>query len=99
MTLEETNKIIALFTLSGVKFDGPKKEITALWYECLKDIELKFALQATKEIIKKETELFANGLIAKLRIKAKFYKDMQQIENIKLEGKKDDIRRIGRCNK
>lgn len=80
MTLEETSKIVAIFTLSGVKFDGPKKEIVTLWYECLKDLEFKFVLKGAKRLIKSETELFANGLIAKVRQEAKFIKENEEIQ-------------------
>lgn len=80
MTLEETNKIVAIFVLSGVKFDGPKKEVVALWYECLKDLDFKFALKATRRLIKTETEMFANGLIAKVRQEAKFIKESEEIQ-------------------
>ncbi len=98
MTKEETSRILALFNIAGVKFDGDKKSILAMWSECLEDLEYTFCLKATKEIIKTETELFANGLIAKVRLRAKFYKEMSLIENKKIEGK-DAIRRIGRGSK
>lgn len=98
MTKEETSKVLALFNIAGVKFDGDKKAILNLWSQCLEDMEFKFALQATKDIIKNETELFANGLIAKVRQKAKFFRGLSAIENQKLEGK-NDLRRIGRGNK
>lgn len=97
MTREETSKVLALFSIAGVKFEGDKEAILNLWHKCLEDIELKFALKATERIIKKETELFANGLIAKVRQDAKFVKDMQVIEQNKLGGG-NDIRRIGNNN-
>ena len=100
MTREDSIKLISLFSLAGVKFEGDKNEIIALWFECLKDLEFKFVAKAAKEVIKTETELFANGLIAKVRIKAKLYRDLYLIEqaNKQLEGK-NDIRRIGNNGK
>lgn len=100
MTLEESSNIVKLYAIAGVKFEGDIKEINYLWYECLKDLEYNFVVSATKEVIKSETDLFPNGLIAKTRQKAKFIRDMFLIEkaNKQLEGK-DDIRRIGRGNK
>lgn len=95
MTKEETSKVLALFNIAGVKFEGDKKAILNLWSQCLEDMEFKFALQATKDIIKNETELFANGLIAKVRQKAKFFRGLDAIENQKI-GAKNDLRRIGR---
>ena len=78
--------------MAGVKFEGATNEIVSLWYECLEDIEFKFALFASKRIIKKETELFANGLIAKVRIEAKYLKEMYQIDKNLVEGKYDNGR-------
>ena len=98
MTKEETSKVLALFNIAGVKFDGDKKAILNLWSQCLEDMEYQFALQATKDIIKNETELFANGLIAKVRQRAKFFRGLSAIENQRL-GVKNDLRRIGRGNK
>ena len=99
MTKEETSRILALFNIAGVKFDGDKKSILNLWSECLKETDYQFALQATKDIIKNETELFANGLIAKVRNKAKYLKGLLEIQvNKKLEGGNNDLRRIGRGN-
>jgi len=98
MTKEETSKLLALFNIAGVKFEGDKKAILALWSKCLEDINPKFAFQAAERIIKRETELFANGLIAKVRNESKFLEEMQTIEQNKI-GAKDDIRRIGRGNK
>lgn len=95
MTKEETSKVLALFNIAGVKFDGDKKAILNLWSQCLEDMEYQFALQATKDIIKNETELFANGLIAKVRQRAKFFRGLSAIENQRL-GAKNDLRRIGR---
>lgn len=97
MTKEETSKILALYSIAGVRFDGSKNDILNMWSECLEDLEYQFVAQATKSIIKTETELFANGLIAKTRQKAKLYKDLFEIERKQLEGK-NDIRRIGRNN-
>lgn len=90
MKKEEISKIIAVFVASGVKFDCVnKKMLVNLWYECLKDIEYKYVALAVKQIIKNETELFANGLIAKVRIKAKSYREMEQIQaQIEAEQKK-----------
>ena len=97
MTKEETSRILALFNIAGVKFEGDKKAILNLWSQCLEDIEFKFALKAAERIIKKETELFANGLIAKVRNEAKYLKEIYEIEQNKLEGK-NDIRRLGSSN-
>lgn len=97
MTKQETSKILALFSVAGVKFEGDKEAILNLWSSCLKDIELEFALKAAERIIKKETELFANGLIAKVRNEAKYLKEICEIEQNKLEGK-NDIRRLGSSN-
>lgn len=97
MTKEETSKILALLNIAGVKFDGDKKAILNLWSQCLEDLEFRFVAEATKSIIKTETELFANGLIAKVRQKAKLYRDVFNIEKKQIEGK-DDIRRIGRSD-
>lgn len=98
MTKEETSKILALYSIAGVKFDGNKNAILNLWAECLEDMEFKFVAQATKSIIKTEKDLFANGLIAKTRDKAKLFRDLHEIEIKQLEGK-NDIRRIGRTTK
>ena len=87
MTKEETSKVLALFSVAGVKFDGDKEAILNLWYKCLQDIDLFFALKATERIIKKETELFANGLIAKVRLEAKYLKEMYEIDKNLIEGK------------
>lgn len=97
MTKQETSKILALFSVAGVKFEGDKEAILNLWSSCLKDVDLEFALKAAERIIKKETELFANGLIAKVRNEAKYLKEIYEIEQNKLEGK-NDIRRIGSSN-
>lgn len=97
MTKQETSKILALFSVAGVKFEGDKEAILNLWSNCLKDIALEFALKAAERIIKKETELFANGLIAKVRNEAKYLKEIYEIEQNKLEGK-NDIRRLGSSN-
>ena len=81
MKKEEISKIIAIFVASGVKFDcTDKKMLINLWFQCLKDIDYKYVALAVKQIIKNETELFANGLIAKVRIKAKSYREMEQIQ-------------------
>lgn len=81
MKKEEISKIIAVFVASGVKFDCVnKKMLINLWYECLKDIEYKYVALAVKQIIKNETELFANGLIAKVRLKAKAYKEIDEMQ-------------------
>ena len=86
MRKEEISKIIAVFVASGVKFDVTNKKLLVnLWHSCLEDLEYKYVALAVKQLIKTETELFANGLIAKVRIKAKSYKEMEnmqkQIEN------------------
>lgn len=90
MTKEETRKIINLYCIAGVKFEGNKEEIVALWYECLKDIEFKFIITGVKDVLKNETELFPNGLIAKTRSKAKLFRDLYLINqaNKQLEGAK-----------
>lgn len=81
MKKEEISKIIAVFVASGVKFDCVnKKMLINLWFECLKDIEYKYVALAVKQIIKNETELFANGLIAKVRLKAKAYKEIDEMQ-------------------
>lgn len=98
MTKQETSKILALFSVAGVKFEGDKEAILNLWASCLSDIELKYALKGVERIIKRETELFANGLIAKVRNEAKFVKEMYEIDKNLLEDK-NDIRRIGSSNK
>lgn len=99
MTKEETKQILSLYVLAGVKFEGNMEEVNALWFECLKDLEFKFVVTGVREVLKTETELFANGLIAKTREKSKLYRDLYLIEQAKkIEGKKDDIRRIGRNN-
>lgn len=86
MRKEEISKIIAVFVASGVKFDVTNKKLLVnLWHSCLEDLEYQYVALAVKQLIKTETELFANGLIAKVRIKAKSYKEMEnmqkQIEN------------------
>lgn len=86
MKKEEVSKILSLFSVAGVKFEGDKTALLNLWSTCLDDIEFEFALQATKKIIKQETELFANGLIAKLRYETKnikFLFEAQQRQQIK----------------
>lgn len=86
MKKEEVSKILSLFSVAGVKFEGDKTALLNLWSTCLDDIEFEFALQATKKIIKQETELFANGLIAKLRYETKnikFLFEAQQQQQIK----------------
>lgn len=90
MTRDETVKIISLYTLAGVKFEGNKEEIISLWLECLKDLDFKFVITGVKEILKNDTELFANGLIAKTRSKARLFKDLYLIsqEKKQIEGKK-----------
>ena len=90
MTKEETKQILSVYSLAGVKFEGNINEITSLWYECLKDLEFKFVITGVREVLKTETELFANGLIAKTREKAKLYKDLYLIDQAKkqIEGKK-----------
>lgn len=100
MTREETIKIISLYTLAGVKFEGDKNEIISLWHECLKDIEFKFVVTGAKEVLKNDTELFANGLIAKTRQKAKLFRELYLINqaNKQIEGK-NDIRRLGNSSK
>ena len=81
MKKEEIAKIIAIFVASGVKFDVTnKKMLVNLWHSCLKDLEYQYVALAVKQIIKTETELFANGLIAKVRIKAKSYKEIEQMQ-------------------
>lgn len=99
MTKEETSKVLALFSVAGVKFDGDKEAILNLWSKCLEDIELEYALKATERIIKKETELFANGLIAKVRIESKYLKEMYEIDKNLIEDKKNDNGRIGNGNR
>ena len=86
MRKEEISKIIAVFVASGVKFDVTNKKLLVnLWHSCLEDLEYQYVALAVKQLIKTETELYANGLIAKVRIKAKSYKEMEnmqkQIEN------------------
>lgn len=98
MTKEETSKVLALFSVAGVKFDGDKEAILNLWSKCLEDIELEYALKATERIIKKETELFANGLIAKVRNEAKFIKEIMQVNKNLIEDK-NAIGRIGNGNR
>lgn len=102
MTKEETSKVLALFSIAGVKFEGDKNQILNLWSECLEDMDAKFVVLAVKDLIKKEKELFANGLIAKVRDRAKLLQDLSVIETEmskkRLEGKGNDIRRIGRNN-
>lgn len=90
MTREEVVKIISLYTLAGVRFEGDKGEIISLWHECLKDLEFKFVITGVKEILKNETELFANGLIAKTRSKSKLFRDLYVISQAKkqIEDKK-----------
>lgn len=98
MTLEQTKKIVSIFSLAGVKFDGAIDQVVSLWYDCLEDIEFKFALHATKRLLKKETELFANGLIAKVRLEAKYLKEMYEIDKTLIEGKNGNGR-IGNGNR
>ena len=102
MTKEETSKVLYLFSIAGVKFEGDKNQILNLWSECLEDMDSKFVVPAVKDLIKKEKELFANGLIAKVRDRAKLLQDLSVIETEmskkRLEGKGNDIRRIGRNN-
>jgi len=98
MTREETSKILALFSVAGVKFDGDKEAILNLWSSCLADIDIFFAMKGVERIIKRETELFANGLIAKVRIEAKYLKEMYEIDKNLLEDKKNDNGRIGNGN-
>ena len=60
-----------------------------LWHSCLEDLEYQYVALAVKQLIKTETELFANGLIAKVRIKAKSYKEMEAMQKkIEAEQKK-----------
>lgn len=81
MRKEEISKIIAVFVASGIKFDVTNKKLLVnLWHSCLEDLEYQYVALAVKQLIKTETELFANGLIAKVRIKAKSYKEMEKIE-------------------
>lgn len=81
MRKEEIAKIIAIFVASGVKFDvANKKLLVNLWHSCLEDLEYQYVALAVKQLIKTETELFANGLIAKVRIKAKSYKEMEAMQ-------------------
>lgn len=99
MTKEETSKVLALFSVAGVKFDGDKEAILNLWASCLSDIDLFFALKGAERIIKRETELFANGLIAKVRNEAKFVKEIYAIDKNLIEGNKNDNGRIGNGNR
>lgn len=99
MTLEQTRKIVSIFSLAGVKFEGAIDQVVSLWYDCLEDVEFKFALHATKRLLKKETELFANGLIAKVRIESKYLKEMYEIDKNLIEDKKNDNGRIGNGNR
>ena len=104
MTKEETSKVLALFSIAGVKFEGDKNQILALWSECLVDMDAPFVFKAVKDLIKKEKDLFSNGLIAKVRDRAKLLKDLNVIEQNLLEKQKqiedkNDIRRIGSSNK
>lgn len=81
MRKEEISKIIAVFVASGVKFDVTNKKLLVnLWHSCLEDLEYQYVALAVKQLIKTETELFANGLIAKVRIKAKSYKEMEAMQ-------------------
>lgn len=80
MTKEETSKILALFSIAGVKFEGDKRAILNLWSSCLEDVDFNFAMKAVKRLIKYETEMFANGLIAKVRQEAKFIKESEEIQ-------------------
>ena len=81
MRKEEISKIIAVFVASGVKFDVTNKKLLVnLWHSCLEDLEYEYVALAVKQLIKTETELFANGLIAKVRIKAKSYKEMEAMQ-------------------
>ena len=98
MTKEETSKILALYSIAGVKFEGEKNSILNLWSECLEDMEFKFVVQATKSIIKTEKDLFANGLIAKTRDKARLYRELYEVQHKQIEGK-NDIRRLGNSSK
>ena len=90
MRKEEISKIIAVFVASGVKFDVTNKKLLVnLWHSCLEDLEYQYVALAVKQLIKTETELFANGLIAKVRIKAKSYKEMENMQKkIEAEQKK-----------
>lgn len=90
MRKEEISKIIAVFVASGVKFDVTNKKLLVnLWHSCLEDLEYQYVALAVKQLIKTETELFANGLIAKVRIKAKSYKEMEAMQKkIEAEQKK-----------
>lgn len=80
MTKEETSKVLALFSIAGVRFEGDKNQILGLWSECLEDMDSIFVFKAVKDLIKKEKELFANGLIAKVRDRAKLLKELSVIE-------------------
>ena len=80
MTKEETSKVLALFSIAGVKFEGDKRAILNLWASCLDDVDFDFAMKAVKRLIKNETEMFANGLIAKVRQEAKFIKESEEIQ-------------------
>lgn len=81
MRKEEISKIIAVFVASGVKFDVTNKKLLVnLWHSCLEDLEYHYVALASKQIIKTETELFANGLIAKVRLKAKAYKEIDEMQ-------------------
>lgn len=84
MTREDTSKILAILTVAGVRFDGEKSVILNLWAESFEDIEYRFVARATKDIIKTETELFANGLIAKIRTRAKMFESLEIIERDKI---------------
>lgn len=86
MTREDTSKILAILTVAGVKFDGEKSVILNLWAESFEDVEYRFVAKATKDIIKTETELFANGLIAKIRTRAKMLESLDIIERDKKIG-------------
>lgn len=93
MTKEETSKVLALFSIAGVKFEGDKNQILALWSECLEDMDAPFVFKAVKDLIKKEKDLFANGLIAKVRDRAKLLKEFEEIDRQfkKLETKENLI--------
>ena len=88
MTKEETSKVLALFSIAGVRFEGDKNQILGLWSECLEDLEAPFVFRAVKDLIKKEKDLFANGLIAKVRDRAKLLKDLKIIEQNILDKQK-----------
>lgn len=88
MTKEETSKILAILVVAGVRFEGDKGVVLNLWAESFKDIDYRFVSRATHDIILTETELFANGLIAKIRTRAKMLESLSIIERDKLEDRK-----------